>query len=259
MTLQETWRSRFSVRPRTGRLWRRVNLAGDPSRRRFVATLALVVLAHGLLLVWFMAAAGRPYAPPAGQDGDAAVTLGLAATQPPQVRNHSKSRPSVPKAQARDRPPPPIGEGDAQPEAIPDPAGSQASADAAHFPVEIDRSFAEAAGAPGAPCQLADLLQQSLRGDLRVAAALTQLPRSDRSVANALILWDGAWVYPADMRDRPALDSLRAAIVDRLQFARSDCLARPNAGPVFLLIPRTQETVVLTVGSGEWRWSDLMR
>jgi len=122
----------------------------------------------------------------------------------------------------------------------------------------LDEAFARAAGDPNTPCRLDALLQGALSVDPRVLRALQLMPRSDRSVANAIMLWNGRWTNPAALGGPAVVDPLRGAIVDRLRLARSDCREATIHGPVFIFVPSGSETTVLTVGSGEWRWGDLL-
>lgn len=110
-------------------------------------------------------------------------------------------------------------------------------------------------GAPGTPCELTATLASLFAQSPAVKQGLAGLPPSQRSVANAVMLWDGQW--PADsLTGGQAL--LRSLLVKAVSAARPDCLQQINQGPVLFLVPEQQTTVVLAIGSGQWRWADLL-
>ena len=146
------------------------------------------------------------------------------------------------------------------------PAETQPEAEASPESTEPQLSEADAlaldqfnpptqAGAPGTPCDLTATLASLFSQSLEVKQGLAGLPPSQRSVANAVMLWDGQW--PADsLTGGQAL--LRSLLVKAVSKARPDCLQKINQGPVLFLVPEQQTTVVLAVGSGQWRWADLL-
>lgn len=113
-----------------------------------------------------------------------------------------------------------------------------------------------ASGDAGPGCRLEAAVGQALQADERTRSALQRLPRSARSVANAIMLWDGAWV-PDGPATAGAFAALRESISAELTAAEPSCRAEVLAGPVFIPVETGGETVVLTVGSGVWRWGQL--
>lgn len=110
--------------------------------------------------------------------------------------------------------------------------------------------------APAGGCALAGWLQQALQADPQVQAGLPQIPRASRSLANALMLWDGGWIdLPAGGTGVPAV---RAALQAGVRAAPADCLNQPVRGPEFIVLTGADGATVLTIGSGEWRWADLL-
>lgn len=121
-----------------------------------------------------------------------------------------------------------------------------------------------ASGAPlvptqgaGADCGLAETIGAALQGDAQVIAALDRVPRRARSVANAVMLWNGDWVSD-DAATPGALEAVRAALSLRIEEAPEGCRAEVLAGPVFIPLRASDGTVVLTIGSGVWRWGQLV-
>lgn len=114
-----------------------------------------------------------------------------------------------------------------------------------------------AAAGGGGGCQLARTLQGDLQADAAVQTSLTAVPRDARSVSNAIMLWDGDWVA---VKTLPGGDvgPLRRTLLQHVRAASPSCLEQTMSGPLFLMIEGEGGTTFLTVGSGRWRWADLM-
>jgi hypothetical protein len=105
------------------------------------------------------------------------------------------------------------------------------------------------------PCDLEAALATDLRQAHLAQRALAAVPASARSVADAIMMWDGHW--PADT-EAGGKALLRALIEREVAAARSECRDEINHGPRLFLAPATGTTVAIVVGSGEWRWRDLL-
>lgn len=110
--------------------------------------------------------------------------------------------------------------------------------------------------APGSPCDLASAFARDLNGSPAARAALEAVPPATRSVANAIMLWDGGWGPDADGGGRGLL---RQILIREIQASRSDCRDERHQGPVLFLAAAEGGAVSVVVGSGVWRWSDLVR
>ena len=182
---------------------------------------------------------------------DRAVTASLIRSA---ARPAARAKPRPPKAAPRptpiappapDTPPspePPVSD----PAPPPDPPTQDLEALAAFQP-------SSAQGDPQAPCALTQALTQDIQTSPLAQQGLERLPRAARSVANAVQLWDGRW--NADMAGGPLL---RGLIEREIAAAPPACAHQANQGPIFLLAARNGATIVLVLGSGEWRWSDLI-
>lgn len=113
-------------------------------------------------------------------------------------------------------------------------------------PIEI----ADAAPTGTGACAIADELQSALASDLAVKVALAAVPLDRRSMANAVMVWNGGW---AD-----AAASVRHAVVAQLQISPASCREIAVTGPRLLIIPTGNQPVVLAFGSGRWKWADLL-
>lgn len=113
------------------------------------------------------------------------------------------------------------------------------------------------ASAVGETCQLTQWIQGALQQDAAVRAALSAIPREARSLANAIMLWDGRWV---ESRGVSALQAtpIREAIIVGVLTAPAACRDEAMRGPLLIAVPDRFGTTLLAVGSGVWKWSDLL-
>ncbi|MBC7768925.1 MAG: hypothetical protein H7124_09065 [Phycisphaerales bacterium] len=119
------------------------------------------------------------------------------------------------------------------------------------------RSDALSAMHGGGGCNVADYLRASLQADQRILDGLARLPRQARSVANAVMVWDGAWVE-VSVTAAPISQMLRASIEDILRAAPVSCQELQVTGPTFIILEDPRGATVLVLGSGAWRWGDLI-
>lgn len=241
------------------------------SRRRVMIALGLVTGAHLLLLARFPALPGvapASFAPPA-------VSLDLA---PPSFRvfamTPTAERPTPAKAADQPAPPtpktPPAEVAPQPPQPAPDPtslATNMPPLDLTAEPVQLTPSPAltPATGGPSATtpisastCDLTPALQAALQNDVRVRDELAQIPRQARSVANAVQLWDGAWIDANAIGGAAIADPLRAAIVAIVSQAPAVCHDQAVLGPRLFAVVDPRGTIVVALGSGLWKWSDLL-
>jgi len=167
---------------------------------------------------------------------------------------------------------PPGPKATAAPEPAPDPPapdlpgakpGDAAAAEAAPLGV-AEPPAAEAAETTGATVALADVagcaLSDRVLAALRAAsprAALARIPERRRSVAGAVMLWDGDWIRTGALADARVALPIRTAVAQAVEAAGPACAGAPVAGPVLLIVPDVAGATVLVVGSGTWRWADL--
>ena len=72
------------------------------------------------------------------------------------------------------------------------------------------------------------------------------------------MLWDGDWVEPSALGDGRALPPFQAAIISIIQGAPADCHAQIVLGPRLISIPDARGATLLALGSGAWKWEDLL-
>jgi hypothetical protein len=106
-------------------------------------------------------------------------------------------------------------------------------------------------GGDGAGCHMAQRVQAALRRDSLVRAAVAQATPS-----RAIMVWNGDWVQSGS-QDGKGLAAVREAIVWEVAFAPQACKAEHMRG-LILLSMNQPGAPRLAVGSGDWRWSDLL-
>jgi hypothetical protein len=111
--------------------------------------------------------------------------------------------------------------------------------------------------ASGRACQLGGWLQAALRADPTVQSALAAIPRADRSVANAIMLWNLRWVRQPPSALAGA-SVLRSALMVGVRAAPPECQTQLVRGPELLVMTDASGTTLIAIGSGEWRWADLL-
>jgi hypothetical protein len=213
------------------------------SLRRSGAAILVVVTAHLMIGAALLhATVPTPNLPDAGP---ILVTLvsaprAAAATGP---RGPKPPRPPPP-AETPDAPQPP------PPEAEPEAASASASASAPEQTAPAQGWSVDV----NAPCDILGGVQQRLQDDPSVLGALQALPLDNRSVANAVMLWDGTWRQEGPPRP---IATLRAALQRALGGAPPACLAADNIGPRLIMLRDGRGTTLLAVGSGAWTWAQL--
>ncbi|MBU1376389.1 MAG: hypothetical protein KKE02_14415 [Alphaproteobacteria bacterium] len=107
-------------------------------------------------------------------------------------------------------------------------------------------------GGGGGACNMARWLQAKLRKDRRVQAAMADAHRG-----RAIRVWNGGWVrHPG--QDGDGLAAVRESIMWEVAFAPEACRAERVHGLVLLSLNDGPGSARVVVGSGDWRWSDLV-
>ena len=98
---------------------------------------------------------------------------------------------------------------------------------------------------------MAARLQAVLRRDRLVHAAVAGY------TGKAIMVWDGEWVWMRGDIGR-GLTAVRQAMAFEIAFAPAECRATQVHGMVVFSLNEAQGPVRIAVGSGDWRWSDLL-
>lgn len=113
-----------------------------------------------------------------------------------------------------------------------------------------------AVGADG--CDLGAMLQATLQSSEAVRLNLSAIPSAQRSVANAIMVWNRDWM---SFGASPIADSnamIRDVVSARIAEADPECRLQPQSGPQLIVVTNGPITTVLAFGSGSWRWQDLI-
>ena len=216
---------------------------GHPSRR--IALLGSIIAVHLLIIAWLMTHGVPEKAQAAGRE----TIISISSSPGDRASAQPKKPVQRPRVAVRKPVPPPL---------IVMPSISAAAPDAA---------AAGDAGVVGGGrvCQLSVDAAAAIQHDPMAMAELAALPPGVRSGADAVMLWNGKWYdqdipvpAPTGTGAVPTNGSLRLAIETMVAAAPEGCRDEAMVGPVFVPIPEGDRTTLLAIGSGAWRWSDLL-
>ncbi len=180
--------------------------------------------------------------PPQPSDAPAAAPKAAVAPKPPKP----PPRPSIKARPAR---------APAPPDVTPIPAGPGASSQGFAEVSDGELAGAGTAGSgsgDGRGCDMARRLQGALRKDRLVRAAV-----AEARPGQAIRIWNGAWVRHG-AQEGAGLAAVREAILWEVGFAPEACRNAPQRGLIVLSLGDAPGAQRLVVGSGQWRWSDLL-
>jgi hypothetical protein len=112
-------------------------------------------------------------------------------------------------------------------------------------------SAGEDGGGGGGVCDMARTIQRALRRDPMVQSAVFDAHRAGKAV----MVWNGDWVRSGD-QDGKGLAAVREAIMWEIGFAPESCRRQQVRGMVMFML--NDGITRLVLGSGQWRWSDLL-
>lgn len=120
---------------------------------------------------------------------------------------------------------------------------------------DVGQEMSMAAGG----CDLTQPVQDALRHNEQVERQLPTIPATDRSVANAIVLWNAGWVSTSSVPAGAALTTIRQTIVQTIAASSTECRSQLQAGPRLIYLPvDAGKTLVLALGSGRWTWQQLV-
>ncbi|WP_269713281.1 hypothetical protein [Caulobacter sp. NIBR2454] len=108
-------------------------------------------------------------------------------------------------------------------------------------------------GAGGGGCNMVRLLEAALRKNAKIQAAVASASTSGK----AILVWNGDWLQ-SPRQDGKGLAGVRQAIALEVAFAPEACRADPVKGLVVISLNDRPGGARLALGSGTWRWSDLL-
>ena len=122
-------------------------------------------------------------------------------------------------------------------------------------------AYAEQQSAQGDPdgevCSPLDVVTSQLASDPLVPLAISRVARADRSISEAIVMWNAEWSEASATQDAP-LAEVRSRVLTILEGLPPECLEAPVIGPRLIAIPEQGYTTFLAFGSGEWSWQQLV-
>lgn len=226
-------------------------------RLRRAWTAAFSVACHGVVVLVLAHAA--PDAPPIAVVEQISVALVTLPPPPPPPPPPEPEKPQVPDEPAAAEPPPKriparVSPRPPPPQVAPVPAGkpSRAEGDSELSDAQVAGATTSGSGGAGRSCNMPQRLEAALRKDAMVRAAVADADRG-----RALLVWNGDWVRHGT-QEGAGLAAVREAIMWEVAFAPEACRKEPVRGLVLLALNDGPAPPRLVVGSGQWRWADLL-
>lgn len=223
------------------------------AKRRLWFTGAISVGLHGLVLMGVLATHFDPPRPPDPEPMVVSLVAPFVEPPPPpppppvvEAPTQAAAAPQVQKNIFRKTPRPPpevrtMAAGDAE-----KPSAGVTLSDA-----EIAGAATSGTGSAGGECNMPRWLENKLRKDRSVQAAI-----ADANTSGAIMVWNGDWVkHPG--QEGEGLAQLREAMMWEIAFAPEACRKQPVRGLVLLSL-NDGGSARIVLGSGQWRWSDLL-
>lgn len=111
------------------------------------------------------------------------------------------------------------------------------------------------AGSGGA-CDMIRRLQDALRDDPDIQAAVGQAHRTLNADSRALLVWNGDWIQNPGQEGK-GLAGVRQAIAAEVAFAPRACRTQGVRGFVVIALADGPGAPKVALGTAAWRWSDL--
>jgi hypothetical protein len=236
------------------------------ARRRRLITAAFSLAGHAAVLFALLSA--QTFPPRVLELAPIAVELVNAPPAPPAPKpapdapapptpkkKPTPAKPPPPRNIARRTPLPP------PPDVEPLAAGDGPTADGVAEVSDAELAGAATAGSGsgsgGGECNMTRRLQAALRKDRLVQAAVADAHQGLGGGGKAIRVWNGDWVRHGG-QEGDGLAAVREAIMWEVGFAPEACRTQRVHGLVAISLNDTPGSARLVVGSGEWRWSDVL-
>ncbi len=114
----------------------------------------------------------------------------------------------------------------------------------------------------GNGCSVSSAISAALIADQDAMAELAALPPAVRSDADAVMLWNGTWLdvdpeVQALMASSP-IPALKRVVMDAVLALPVECQEVMTTGPQLIPVPEPGRTTMVVIGSGAWRWANLV-
>ncbi len=181
--------------------------------------------------------------------------------EPPPTPPPVPDRPAAPKSAPRSRlkpapvpPPPDIEPLPASPKPAPQPSFELGEG---QLVGAATAGSGFGSGGEGEGCDMVRLLQNALRKNPRVQAALLQAHPDAVAAGKAVLVWNGDWVRSPSQTGK-GLAGVREVMIIEIAFAPEACRADPVHGLVLISLSDAPGAARIALGTGQWRWSDLV-
>lgn len=192
-----------------------------------------------MLLIWWLVTSSRPVPI---NESDVTQLIAIAVAPEP-APTPGPPAPPAPPPPAPPQPEPPV-ELPQLPTLDPLPAPAAQASDSS------------AVGGGG--CALAITIGRAIEADPEAMRALVALTPDLRTAADAVMLWNGDWsraaIYPGGVIAEP----LRQLVLREIAAAPVECRESGVIGLQLIPVADRGRTAMLAVGSGVWRWADLL-
>lgn len=114
-------------------------------------------------------------------------------------------------------------------------------------------------GGPGSGdgCDMVRRLQDALRKDPEVTAAVTLSHRALGAGGKAILVWNGEWLRSPGQAGK-GLAGVRQAIAMEIAFAPEACRGQSMRGLVVIAFNDRADAPRLALGARQWRWTELL-
>lgn len=124
---------------------------------------------------------------------------------------------------------------------------------------ELAQAIASASAPAGmvGNCETLSVISKALLADPDAIAGVAAVPADQRSIADAIVVWNAGWSPAASELEAP-LGTVRMLVEEYLREAPDSCLDEAIAGPRLIPIIEGDRTTLLAFGSGHWTWRQLL-
>ena len=115
----------------------------------------------------------------------------------------------------------------------------------------------DGSGPGSGACDMVRRLQDALREDPDIRAAVTRAHQGIGPDGRAILVWNGEWLRSPGQAGK-GLAGVRQAIAMEVAFAPAECRAQRMRGLVLIAFSDRPDAPILALGSRDWRWTELL-
>ncbi len=115
----------------------------------------------------------------------------------------------------------------------------------------------DGSGSGSGACDMVRRLQDALREDADIRAAVTRAHQGIGPAGRAILVWNGEWLRSPGQAGK-GLAGVRQAISMEVAFAPAECRAQRMRGLVLITLSDRPGGPALALGARDWRWAELL-